>query len=57
MMYSTQEETDTRVLLYLYHVATVSYKNVVVRSSHTDIFVILPYHSHNINLTIYLDTG
>ena len=33
------------------------YKDAVVRSPDSDIFFILLYHAHNIDLTIYLDTG
>ena len=56
-LYSNQEETDTRVVLYLHHAAALGYKNAVVRTPDTDIFVILLYHAHSINLTVYLDTG
>ena len=56
IIYSNQEETDTRVVLYLHH-AALGYKNAVVRTPDTDIFVILLFHAHTINLTIYLDTG
>lgn len=56
-IYSNQEETDTRVVLYLHHAAALGYKNTVVRTPDTDIFVILLYHAHAIRLTIYLDTG
>ena len=56
-IYSNQEETDTRVVLYLHHAASLGYKNAVVRTPDTDIFVILLYHAHAIKLTVYLDTG
>ncbi|XP_034071932.1 uncharacterized protein LOC117545981 [Gymnodraco acuticeps] len=56
-IYSNQEETDTRVVLYLHHAAALGYKNAVVRTPDSDIFVILLYHAHAIRLTIYLDTG
>ena len=56
-IYSDQEETDTTVVLYLHHAATLGYKNAVVRTPDTDIFVILLYHAHKIKLTVYLDTG
>ena len=55
--YSNQEETDTRVVLYLHHAVALGYKNAVVRTPDTDIFVILLCHAHAINLSIYLDTG
>ena len=56
-IYNNQEETDTRVVLYLHHAAALGYKNAVVRTPDTDIFVILLYHAHAIKLTVYLDTG
>jgi len=56
-IYSNQEETDTRVVLYLHHAAALGYKNAVVRTPDTDIFMILLYHAHAIKLTVYLDTG
>ena len=56
-LHSTQEETDTRVVLYLHHAVALGYKNAVVRTPDTDIFVILLFHAHAINLSIYLDTG
>lgn len=56
-IYSNQEETDTRVVLYLHHAAAIGYKDAVVRTPDTDIFVILLYHAHEIKLNVYLDTG
>ena len=56
-IYSNQEETDTRVVLYLHHAAALGYKNAVVRTPDTDIFMILLFHAHDIKLTVYLDTG
>ena len=56
-IYSNQEETDTRVVLYHHHAAAIGYKSAVVRTPDTDIFVILLYHANAINLTVYLDTG
>jgi len=56
-IHSNQEKTVTRVVLYLHHAATLGYKDAVVRTPGTDIFVILLYHAHKIKLTVYLDTG
>ena len=56
-LFSNQEETDTRVVLYLHYAASIGYKNAVVRTPDTDIFVILLYHAHKINLNVFLDTG
>ena len=57
MIYSDQVQTDTTVVLYLHHAATLGYKDAVVRTPDTDIFVILLYHAHKIKLTVNLDTG
>ena len=54
---SNQEETDTRVVLYLQYAAKLGYKSAVVRTPDTDIFLILLHHAQSIALTIYLDTG
>ena len=56
-LYSNQEETDSRVILYLHHAVKMGYKSAVVRTPDTDIFFIILHHCHAINLTIYLDTG
>ena len=57
MIYSNQEETDTRVILYLHHAASLGYKEAVVRTPDTDIFVILLHHANTLDLTVHLDTG
>lgn len=54
---SNQEETDTRVVLYLKYAAKQGYKSAVVRTPDTDILLILLHHAHTIELTIYLDIG
>ena len=54
---SDQEETDTRVVLYLKYAVTLGYKSAVVRTPDIDIFFILLHHAYSINLEIYLDTG
>ena len=55
-IYSNQEEIDSMVLMYLHYAATLDYKNAVVRTPGTDIFVTLLYHAHDIKLTAHLDT-
>ena len=45
---------DTRVVLCLHHAAALEYKNAVVSTPDTDIFVILLYHAHATKLTVYL---
>ncbi len=54
---SNQEETDTRVVLYLKFAASKGYKSAVVRTPDTDILVILLHHAPSIPIDIYLDTG
>ena len=54
---SNQEETDTRVIVYLHYAARLGYKAAVVRSPDTDIFFLLLYHAKDIELTVYGDIG
>ena len=54
---SNQEETDSRVVLYLHFAEEMGYESAVVRTPDSDIFFILLHHSHSINITVYLDTG
>ena len=54
---SNQEETDTRVILYLNYAAEQGFESAIVRTPDTDIFFILLHHASTINLEIYLDTG
>ncbi|KAF3837908.1 hypothetical protein F7725_009676 [Dissostichus mawsoni] len=54
---SNQEETDSRIVLYLHQAFKWGYKSSVVRTPDTDILMILLYHASRINLSIYLDHG
>ena len=54
---SNQEETDTRVVLYLKFAAQMGNKSAVVRTPDTDILIILLHHEQALQITIYLDTG
>ena len=54
---SDQEETDTRIVLYLKYAVQLGYKSAVVRTPDSDIFFILLHHAPSMPLTIYLDTG
>nr|XP_033967869.1 uncharacterized protein LOC117468025 [Pseudochaenichthys georgianus] len=54
---SNQEETDSRIVLYLHQAVKWGYKSSVVRTPDTDILMILLYHASRINLSIYLDHG
>ena len=54
-MNSNQEETDTRVVLYIDYAQKCGFKNAVIRTPDTDIFFILLFHAHDFNLEIFLD--
>ncbi|XP_060763263.1 uncharacterized protein LOC132872444 isoform X2 [Neoarius graeffei] len=54
---SNQEETVSRIVLYLHQAVKWGYKSCVVRTPDTDILMILLYHASKINLSIYLDHG
>ena len=56
---SSQEEADTRLVLHCLHQAAScpAAKAIIVRSSDTDVFLLLLYHSFTILKTVYLDTG
>ena len=56
-LHSNQEETDTRIEIYLHYVEKLGFKSAVVRSPDSDIFFILLLHAHEISITIYFDTG
>lgn len=56
-LYSSQEETDTRVILYLHHAVYQGYESAVVRTPDTDLFFLLLHHAQSIKLTIILDIG
>ena len=54
---SDQEETDTRVVLYARYAQNHGYQRVVIRSPDSDIFHILLYYAHSIDIPIIFDTG
>lgn len=56
-LYSNQEETDSRVILYLHYAVSKGYTSAVVRTPDTDLFFLLLYHAMSIRLTIILDIG
>ena len=56
-LYSNQEETDSRVVLYCKYADDQGYEHVRVRSPDTDIFFILLHHAKTLPCTIYFDTG
>uniref|UniRef100_UPI00358FE108 uncharacterized protein n=1 Tax=Myxine glutinosa TaxID=7769 RepID=UPI00358FE108 len=57
-IYSNQEETDTRVVLYLHHAAALGYKNAVVRTPDTYLRdSSLPRSCHQADCTWIPDQG
>lgn len=54
---SNQEETDTRIVLYIKHAENQGFKSVVVRTPDTDIFFILLVHGHDLEIAVYVDIG
>ena len=56
-IYSNQEETDTRVVVYIAHAESLGMKSAVVRTPDSDIFFILLHHCHKFKINIYIDIG
>ena len=55
---STQEESDSRMVLYCQYTKDQGYKYVTVKSSDTDVFFILVYYAKRIeNINILFETG
>ena len=54
---SSQEETDTRVVLYAIYGASQGYESIKVRSPDSDIFFILLHHASKILVDLLFDTG
>ena len=55
---SNQEETDTRVIVYMKYASSIGFQTIVVRSPDTDILVLLLHHSSLAgNSEIQFDTG
>jgi len=54
----TQEETDTRVVLYAMYAPQQGFRTVHVKSSDTDVFFILLHHADRLQgLQILFETG
>lgn len=56
-LYSDQEETDTRVILYCAYAQRQGYGVVRIRSPDSDIFFIALHHAQRFEITILFDTG
>ena len=58
MLKSTQEESDSRIILYCKHGSSQSYKYLRVKSPDTDVFFILLHYAPTLgDVTILFDTG
>ena len=57
-LHTSQEETDTKVILYCNYAVKKKLKNVIIKTVDSDIFFILLYHAAKFkSITIYLDTA
>ena len=56
-IFSDQEETDTRVILYCAYAQKQGYETVRIRSPDSDIFFILLHHVSKFDIRILFDTG
>lgn len=55
---STQEETDTRTILYLKYAKILGFKTAVVRTPDSDLFIITLAYAHSLDgLRVLFDTG
>ena len=55
---TNQEEADTRMVLHAKQISNTGlYKNVVIRSNDTDVFIILLTHASSISSQLWLDAG
>ena len=44
-------------MIYIKHAEDQSFKSVVVRTPDTDVFFMLLFHTQDLEITIYVDTG
>ena len=54
---SNQEEADTCIVIYIKYAEDQGFKSVVVCMPDTDVFFILLFHVHDLEITIYVDIG
>ena len=57
LLRSSQEETDTRVILYAAYGCSEGYANIRVKSPDSDIFFIMLHHAASIQSVLFFDTG
>ena len=55
-LYSNHEEADTRLILHAQHASTM-HSNVTIRSSDTDVFILMLAHKAEIRCLLYFDTA
>ena len=56
-LFSKQEDSGTRIVLYLEHAATCGFLEAIVRTPDSDVFFILLHHAPDIPMTVYSDIG
>jgi len=56
-LYSDQEETDTRIVLYCAYVQEQGYGTIRICSPDSDVFFIMLHHASKFDITILFDTG
>ena len=54
---STQEETDSRIILYAMYAAANGYTAAKIRSPDSDVFFILLNFCSNLNLNVFFESG
>ena len=54
---SNQGETDTCIVIYIKYAEDQGFKSVVVCTPDTDVFFILLFHAHDLEIPIYVDIG
>ena len=56
-LYSDQEETDTRIVLYCAYAQAQGYGTIRIRSPDSDVFFIMLHYASSFEITILFDTG
>ena len=52
-----QEETDNRIVICIQYVEDKGFKSLVVQTQDPDVFFILLFHVHDLEITIFVDIG
>ena len=56
-LFSNQEETDSRIILYCKYADEQGYEYVRIRSPDSDVFFVLLHHTSALSCTVMFDTG